>query len=80
MKFSSKLLCMGFLFLLTSIGVCAHADAGMTYTGSLTTYIQTEKDAISTSFDTIYSGIATKFSQTGLAITKSIEYQGLVCL
>lgn len=75
MKFSSKSLCILFLFLCSSVGVFAHADTGTTYTGSLTTYIQTEKDAISTSFDTIYSGIATKFSQTGLAITKSIEYQ-----
>ncbi len=80
MKFSPKSLYILFLFLCSSVGMFAYADTGTTYTGSLTTYIQTEKDAISTSFDTIYSGIVTKFSQTGIVITKSIEYQWLVCL
>ena len=87
MKNLPKMAGISMICALLFLGFATHASTGDTttgaaisYTWSLLTYLNTQENAINSSFTTSYGKIYALFTKTWLNILKSVEYQSLVCL
>lgn len=53
---------------------------GITFSGDIVQYMQTQKAMINTLFDSWYANVYQELSKTWLAILRTTDYQSLVCL